>query len=122
MLAETATATEEFPFAPDYTKPRPPTAAERFQTFHAANPHVLRAIIAKALQLQGAGHAFYGMKEICGVIRYEHAIQTVSDDGLKLNNNYTPFYARLAMKTEPALDGFFELRTQKDKGGNNGQS
>ena len=116
MPVETMTTTAEFSFAPAFTKPRPPTAAERFQAFHASNPHVLDAIIEKALRLKRAGYEHYGCKAIFESMRFDHAMATDKTYEFKLDNNWTARYARLAMKTEPELKGFFRLREQKGRG------
>jgi hypothetical protein len=115
------TITAEFPFAPAFTAPRLPTAAERFQAFHEANPHILTTIVEKALQLKRAGRKHYGCKAIFESMRFDHDMDTTSTDEWKLNNNWTAHYARLAMGTEPTLKGFFLLRTQRGEGGNNGK-
>jgi hypothetical protein len=121
MTVATATNTTEFPFAQLFTEPAPPTAAERFQAFHKANPHVLATIIEKALRLKRAGRTRWGLKAIFESMRYDYAVAVDSADGFKLNNNYTRPYAELVMKAEPALQGFFLMRTQRGEGGNNGK-
>ena len=84
--------------------------ARCFAQFHRANPHVYQGLCRLALKVKRAGHQHYGIKALFEVLRYEYALTTISDDGLKLNNNYTALYARMLMKQEPELDGFFNLR------------
>jgi hypothetical protein len=81
-----------------------------FKQFHFQNPHVYQGLRTLALQLKRAGRNYYGIKALFEVLRYEHALKTISDDYLKLNNNYTALYARKLMEEEQELDGFFRLR------------
>lgn len=85
------------------------TIAERFEVFHAANPHVARLLAEMALDLRRAGRTHYGMKALVEVLRFQYNVRTVGDV-FKLNNNYTAHYARLLMEQYPELEGFFETR------------
>jgi len=84
--------------------------ARNFAQFHHENPHVYQGLRHLALRLRRAGRDHYGIKALFEVLRYEQALITTSDDGLKLNSNYTALYARKLMQDEPELDGFFQLR------------
>lgn len=64
-----------------------------------------------ALELQRKGHKHYGINGLCEVVRWHHALETTGE--FKLNNNHRPYYARMLMEKEPALEGFFELRNAK---------
>ena len=92
------------------------TAQEKWEIFHANNPQVGEELRRMALNLKARGRSHYGMRALIEVLRFNRAIDT-SDPDYKLNNNYTPFYARWLMDTEPALEGFFEIRSQ---GGDDG--
>lgn len=92
---------------PDYDDCR--TIAERFEAFHARNPHVYQTLRDMALEMRRRGHRQYGIKALFEVLRFNYAMRTEGDT-FKLNNNYTALYARLLMDNEPELDGFFELR------------
>ena len=94
------------------TLPAGDTLAARWEQFHRNNPHVLRAIIAIALELKGKGFKRCGMKLIVERLRWLHALRTCGDD-FKLNNSHSAFYAREAMRVEPRLAGFFQLREQR---------
>jgi hypothetical protein len=84
--------------------------ADRFRRFHEANPHVYRELVrlARALKVRGFGHA--GMKSLFEQLRWQWAWRTKGQERYKLNNNYTAHYARLIMKREPDLEGFFRTR------------
>ena len=88
--------------------------AARWEEFHRDNPHVLKAIISIALELKGSrGFRCCGVKLIMERLRWLPAIKAKGDDGFKLNNSYSAFYAREAMRVEPRLAGFFRLREQR---------
>ncbi len=89
-------------------------AEEKFLKFHRENPHVYRIILEKTWKLWHAGHRHHGMKAIFESIRWDQKVGTISDD-FKLNNNFTPFYARLIMENEPKLRGFFQTRENNGK-------
>jgi len=91
---------------------------EKFEAFHGANPEVYAKLRELAFELKSRGVERYGMAGLFEVLRYESALQTVDAETgeapeFKLNNSYRSFYARLLMEREPALAGFFELRTQR---------
>ena len=43
-------------------------------------------------------------------IRWHIDVETEAPDGFKINNNFSPFYARLWMVENPEREGFFRLR------------
>ena len=101
-------------YNPPAAAPLPPAdppadVAARFKTFHDENPRLAALLRDKALALQAAGVTRYGMRALFEAMRFDHAIQTRGGD-FKLNNNYTPHYAKLLMATTPQLAGFFETR------------
>lgn len=83
---------------------------ERFNAFHAANPHVYAHLRTLALKLAREGKKA-GIATIYEVLRYEGIWQTTGDT-YKLNNDWRAFYSRMLMENEPELDGYFETRKQ----------
>ena len=81
----------------------------QFLTFHEANPHVYRELVAMARRLRDQGHAHYSIKGLYEALRYAWSLRT-RGDVVKLNNNHTSRYARLIMAQEPDLKGFFQTR------------
>ena len=103
-----------------YQEWRPLTATERAEDatawiYHRNNPAVLFELRRLALELVDAGHRHHSIKGLWEVLRFNRLVKT---DGktYKLNNNLTPFYARLLMEVEPRLEGFFHTRTAKGGG------
>ena len=88
------------------------TTEDRFQAFHRANPGLLREIIRLAREAKSRGRKV-GIKAIFERLRWEYLFRTTGDEAYRLNNNFTAYYARLAMETAPDLEGFFETRVQR---------
>jgi hypothetical protein len=85
---------------------------ERFETFHAQNPHVYSKLHAMSATLQSKGHNRVSMQMLFEVLRYDAMLQTTGDRW-KLNNNYAAFYSRELMEQDPRLAGLFEIRQQR---------
>ncbi|MGR8921988.1 MAG: hypothetical protein ACU85V_20420 [Gammaproteobacteria bacterium] len=84
------------------------TIRERFEKFHAENPHVFEALRRRALRAKARGYR-PGIGCLFEVLRWQHGMTTQGDE-FKLNNNFRSHYARLLMEREPELEGFFETR------------
>ena len=97
---------------PDYGQSE--TIEERFNRFHAANPHVARVIAQMALDLKRMGIKKIGIARIYEQLRWNHLIHT-KEDSFKLNNNYRAHYSRLIMNSMPELEGFFTVRERRTK-------
>jgi hypothetical protein len=86
------------------------TIQARFEEFHAANPWIYAALVAKARKAKARGYTQIGIAFLVEIIRWEDGGTTVNQDGFKLCNDYRSRYARLIMEQEPGLAGFFTLR------------
>ena len=91
------------------------TKSERFRDYHHKNPNVYGELRRLAFDLLRAGRTHYGMKGLFEVLRYEHARLTQAEDDFKINNIFTPYYARLLMANNKDLEGFFEVRSMDDE-------
>ena len=85
---------------------------KNFELFHNENPKIYSIAEEIAVGLKGMGFERSSMKFIFERMRWRYAIQT-RGDSYKLNNNYTAFYARVLMRVNPILNGFFSLRNQR---------
>jgi hypothetical protein len=84
--------------------------------FHKENPEVMRLFSKYTRQLLGRGFANYSARGVFQRIRWE--TDQADYDGkstFKINDHYSPFYARAWMRMNPQHDGFFRLRTQISK-------
>lgn len=86
---------------------------ERFEEFHAANPGVYDTLAREARRLKEVGHKRYSIQALFEIVRWHRALQTTSDEGFKLSNDFKPFYARLIDRNESDLKGFFVLKRTK---------
>lgn len=86
------------------------TIQERFEKFHAENPHIYHYFVLYARQAKAAGYEHYGCHAIMQRVRWHMEIETRSDDGFKINNDFSSRYARRIMEQEPDLKGFFVTR------------
>lgn len=86
------------------------TLSQRFERFHAENPRVYQELMLLAYEWKRrTGGRKLGMKSLYERVRWELALAT-SDPDFKLNNSFTPFYARLLMLRNPELRGLFDCR------------
>jgi hypothetical protein len=106
------TQLELFPIvSPSY---RGLSIAEAFAVFHGENPHVFRNLRKLALTWHARHPAEkVGIKHLYEVLRWEYETRTDRPSNeVCLNNNFTAYYARLLMASEPILRGVFEIRAQ----------
>lgn len=89
--------------------PEAGTLEERFDRFHAQNPHVFESLRDLALEMKANGYPHGGISMLYEVARWQLTFRTTDPD-FKLNNNYKPLYARKLMAEVPGLEGFFLLR------------
>lgn len=87
------------------------TTFERFCEYHAQHPDVFWKFREYAYAMKRAGFSKYGSRAILERVRWHFAIKQGPQDVFKLNDHFTPHYARLLMQHEPNIfDGFFETR------------
>jgi hypothetical protein len=84
---------------------------ERFETFHAANPHVLENMRALAIGKLRAGVTRIGAKALWEQLREYLRINKFGN--YKLDNSLTALYARKLVEIEPVLAPVIELRRRK---------
>ena len=92
----------------DLFGPTAETIYDRFLEFHEANPDVYEQLVVVARQVKRSGRKHWSTKAAFEVLRYTRLDTT--GEIWKLNNSFTPLYARLVMDQEPDLTGFFEVR------------
>jgi len=108
-------ATPEFDWTPPVVIPRKGfTNAERFDSFHAANPWVFDNIVKLAYQLL-RDDARIGMKDIFETLRKKYARYTKTEahpngQVYGLDNSFTFFYSRMLTDKHPVFIGHIEQR------------
>lgn len=85
---------------------------ERFAEWAMRNNPAVRRFIELSLSKKRDGHKRYSADSVMHVLRWETNVRG-DDGGFKWNNDYTSRLARMAMDLEPALRGFFQLRSLK---------
>jgi hypothetical protein len=89
-----------------------PTRAEQilkaFIEFHAENPKVWELFKRYARQAINAGRKHHSSKAVFERLRWYFDFETSGQ--VKLNNNFTAYYARLFHAKFPEHDGFFQNR------------
>ena len=88
----------------------PRVTFERFLEYHQANPQVWEAFKRLAFEAISAGRDHYSSRDILAVLRWQTHLRTNDEAGFKLNNNWSPFYARLFEYRYPDHRGFFRKR------------
>lgn len=90
-----------------------------FLAFHAENPHVYDRLREIVLTLRARGFRRYSTKTIVAAMRFEWDLKTGGEDvtieggeerRVKLNDNHTPYFARMLIEERRELWDFFELR------------
>lgn len=76
------------------------------------NLHVYDAFEREARRVHGRGFKHYSARTIVHVLRHHSALAEVGD-GWKLNNNHSPYLARLFDLLNPGMAGLWEYRATK---------
>ncbi len=83
----------------------------QFADFHTANPEVYESIVNLCRKVLAKGRNRWSMKGVWEVMRYMDLRRNgYGNETYKLNNSYPSRYARLVMRQEADLHGFFETR------------
>jgi hypothetical protein len=94
---------------------RPPESERRelgektlkFLKYHRENPHVYDLFKKFSRQVLLSGHAHYSARAVFDRIRWYTTVETECEDGFKISNNHSPFYARMLIKEDERFAGFF---------------
>ena len=75
-----------------------------------SNQHIYRKFTQMAFEQKRLGRKQYSARAIVQRMRWDTNIRQAGDQTFKINNIFTPGLARLAMRDEPELKGFFRCR------------
>lgn len=87
------------------------THSEKFNAYHEKNPLIYKQFERFTLELIQAGVRHYSADGILHKIRFETAIR--GDGKYKINNTFSPDYARMFEDNHKVYTGFFEKRIRK---------
>lgn len=88
----------------------------RFEFFHAANPQVYVEFVRRTIGMHKTGKRKYGARCFIELIRHDHDINVKGEEVFKINDNFTPMYARKFMAENPKYAGFFNTRAVTSEG------
>jgi len=91
-------------------KTRADQIEKRFRDFHQSNPKIWSLFKRFTNELIAAGFEHYSSVAVYNRIRWHVDLETQSLDGLKINDHYSPYYARMFHVAYPEHDGFFKNR------------
>jgi hypothetical protein len=84
-----------------------------FLAYLPENLHVYDAFEREAMRIIRRGFKHYSARTIIHVLRHHSALEENGGDGWKLNNNVSPYLARLFALIHPAHSDLFEYREAK---------
>lgn len=100
---------------------------EQFLKFHRDNPQVYERIVEMCEELWSRGWRHYSMRTIIHALRFRFDLESGGEDveieggevrRVKLNNNHSPYYARLLITQKRKFRDFFEFRRAEGEDGN----
>ena len=80
-----------------------------FVTWLPENEHVWKAFVHETNKIIAVGFKHYSARTIIHVLRHHSAIQE-KNSGWKINNNFSPYLARLFALVYPAFSGIFQYK------------
>ena len=84
---------------------------EKFIEWYPLNMHVINRFEDEAVFLKRNGNRdFYSCYTIREKLRWDSLLREKENVGYKLNNNFSPFIARVVMALNPELQGMFQTR------------
>lgn len=81
-----------------------------WKNYHLGNPEVFDLFLAYTRQALAAGRRRIGARLIGERIRWFANVERSAGEEWTINNNYWPYYARLAMLVDESLRGMFSRR------------
>jgi len=85
--------------------------SDEFLRWIPENAHIWIAFEQEAFKVVKAGFKHYSARTIIHVLRHHSALSEQGDGGWKINNNISPYLARLFAILNPAYANLFEYRT-----------
>lgn len=90
----------------------PQETEEKFVTFHAAHPEVWDLFERFTFEAIRIGYKHHSSDAVLHRVRWETGV-VQGGKPFKINNNWTPYYARLFHRSYPLHAGFFRNRKSK---------
>lgn len=93
----------------------PESVLDRWNKWHAANPHIYVMFKSKAYHMRAMGHAKYSARRIVESMRWDSDMMGTANPFL-INSDFVPIMARKFVKENPGTEGFFEFREVRSRG------
>ena len=88
---------------------------EKFEEFHANNPHVYHIFKQLTFKAVNAGATKLSAWWVINVARWEMAFTTTDfNSDFKISNDYIAYYSRMFMRDFPQHKGLFDTKMMKD--------
>lgn len=81
-----------------------------FEKYDSENPQIWEAFVHFSFKAIGKGFKRIGARQVFEAIRWETKVQ--GNDGFKVNNSYTSYYARKFVEKFPQHKDLFVFRQQ----------
>ena len=99
---------------PDLFTWRPaPGEESKFDAFDRANPGLWEIFVRFTVEKTNQGFKNYGARDVLHRIRWESEVSENGESGFKINNIWSPWYARKFHRLYPRHTGFFRTREAK---------
>lgn len=87
--------------------------ARRFEEVDAANPEMWRLFVYFTKVMINRGFPHYSARAVMHRVRWETAQPLEDESSYKINNNWSPYYARKFHAEYPEHHGFFRNRISR---------
>lgn len=87
------------------------TPETRFGQFHGENPHVYELFKRFTFEAIRSGRERFSARTILHRIRWYTGVETNDPSGFKVNDHWSPYYARLFVREYPQHARLFEMRS-----------
>jgi hypothetical protein len=90
-----------------------PLMAARFARVDADNPEIWRLFVQFTFVMIRRGFVHYSARAVLHRVRWETATPLADQSEFKINNNWSPYYARKFHDAYPRYAGFFRNRLSR---------
>ena len=87
--------------------------AERFAIVDAENPRIWELFVNFTIVMIQRGFENYSARAVMHRVRWETNMELGDNSDFKINNNWTPYYARKFHSQFPQHEGFFRNRISR---------
>lgn len=103
---------EDGNFGDDMGTPENPRSEmeKKFWEYHRKNPHIYWAFDRFSHEAVRSRRDSFGASMVIERVRWYLNVETDSDDGFKVNNNFKAYYARLWTRNNPQHKGLYYKR------------